>query len=280
MYTRDTLGVGVQEKRKRRRKIIILFSIFFGLYAVILGGSWIIIRSTVFRIQHTTVTGNDQTSDQDIVDALRARALVGGWGPMKALLSFRNMLAWPDKLDATGLALLPAVKSVTVEKDYGTRSLNIKVEERKPYGIWCVGTPGGDVIEPDQVPGECAWFDDGGVVFQKAVGAEGSLIFAVHDYSQHKLNLGAKVLPEEFLSGLFSIFQVLKKSDVNTQEVRLNDLALEELEVRTYNGPKLYFSLRFPADNDLVALNDLSAKPGFAKLQYLDFRVENRVYYK
>ena len=39
-------------------------------------------------------------------------------------------------------------------------------------------------------------------------------------------------------------------------------------------------SLRFPADDDLAVLQSLMSKPSFNNLQYVDFRVENRAFYK
>jgi len=89
---------------------------------------------------------------------------------------------------------------------------------------------------------------------------------------------------------MFSVFDVLKASGIAPKEIRLNDLTLQEIEVDTYaglpteasakTGPKLYFSLRFPSSNYLPVIQKFLSKPDFGKLQYLDFRVENRAYYK
>jgi len=103
---------------------------------------------------------------------------------------------------------------------------------------------------------------------------------AIHDYSQSGLGLGKKVLPDPFMENLVSIVRAVVGSGVGVKEIALNDLALQEIVVTTYDGPALYFSLRFPADNDVPVLQGLMAKPGFGKLQYVDFRVENRAYYK
>jgi hypothetical protein len=92
--------------------------------------------------------------------------------------------------------------------------------------------------------------------------------------------LNAKILPESFVSNLISILSVLRHTGLEVKTVELKDLSLEEVTVTTANGPSLYFSLRFAADNYLTVIQSLMARSGFGKLQYIDCRTENRVYYK
>ncbi len=264
-----------KEKRKRRRIYFWSFSIFLLAYLMFLGGSWIVFRSPLFRLKQFIVTGNSQVSTEDITGLLEGRALQGQWRPLKALLGLHSMLIWPDAFSQDDLAFLPSVKSITLTKNYADRTITVKVVERKPFGIWCAAENTSDTGFL-----RCLWFDDEGVLFERAVAAEGGLIMTVHDSSQKGLGLRSNILPAEFIPTMFSIFKVLGESGLNMKEIQLKDLALEEIEVTTFDGPTLYFSLRFPAVNDLVAIQNLSAKPGFGKLQYLDFRVENRVYYK
>jgi hypothetical protein len=132
----------------------------------------------------------------------------------------------------------------------------------------------------------CFWFDADGVLFDRAPVAEGNIIRVIHDYSQKNIGLGALILPQQFVPNLFSILRVLDASGIGIEEIRLDDIGLEELNVITYNGPKLLFSLRFPSDNALTVLKKMtdrtatSSLPDLKKLQYVDFRVENRAYYK
>ena len=102
------------------------------------------------------------------------------------------------------------------------------------------------------------------------------------DYSRPALPLRlATALGTRFLPNLLSIFTALQSSLAsNVQEVRLNDLSLEEVDVTTYNGPELLFSLRFPAAGVSDAVNAIERMTSLAKLQYIDFRVQNKVYYK
>jgi len=142
--------------------------------------------------------------------------------------------------------------------------------------VWCVmnataATGGGE---------QCFWFDNQGVAFENTLETQGSAILILHDYAQHKLAINQSILPNEFVGNMISILNVLKNSGLAVKEVALRDLSLQQIDVTLANGPVLHFSLRFPATNDASVLKDLVSKPGFNKLQYIDFTVENRAYYK
>ncbi len=255
------------ERRKRRRFYLAILSVVFAIYLVLLGGLWIILKSPVFLLKSISLTGNETTPSNGILDVVRGRALQGKWRGVKAVLGFGNMLTWPSGPMDNPSLFLPRVKNITIENNYASRSIVVHIEERVPYGIWCLES-------------QCWWFDDGGFIFRRAIEASGGLILTVHDHSQKNLGLGLKILPDVFIANAFSVFRVLEMSGLGLKDIALQDLSLQELEVNVRNGPALYFSLRFPADNDLAAIQNFAAKPGFDKLQYLDFRVENRVYYK
>lgn len=271
----------LQGRRRKRKVYFVLAYLFIFIYLLFLGTSWLVLKSPFFRLKKIEIIGNERVSNDEILTLLRAKIV--NREPPKALLGFNNILIWPERLAAGDLMFLPGLKSLEIEKNYRERSAVVKVVERIPYGIWCLQVQTNeDRAQTAAVATSdgCWWFDDGGVILKRAAVVSGGLITAVSDYSQNSLGLNSKILPKEFVSSLFSIFKVLQGSGLNIKEIKLNDLSLQELEILTYDGPKLYFSLRFPADKDVEVIQNFMAKPGFSKLQYLDFRVENRVYYK
>jgi len=181
------------------------------------------------------------------------------------------MLIWPGSLGPDDLRMLPPLAALTLSKDYFSHTITVTATERKPFGIWCV--------RPD-TDEQCYWFDADGTAFGRTFDTQGSLMVAVHDYSQGNVGLNEKVLPDPFVANFISIINAIKESGIDAKEIALKDIDLQEIDITTYDGPSLYFSLRFPADNDLPVLQSLMAKPDFAKLQYVDFRVENRAYYQ
>lgn len=274
-----------QEKRRRRRRYFLRFSVGGAVFAILLFAAWVLLRSPVFRLDKVVVEGNKTVSEDAITDILKSRIVRGSWS--RRWLGIRNMLAWPASLGADDLKLIPLVRSVSITKNYKNRTLTALVEEREPYGIWCFHQAqtnadstqtGADNAQTKSA--SCWWFDAEGVVFKRAFAAEGNLLKVVNDYSQPPRGLGEKILPEEFVPNLISILQMLQKSSLSVREVRLEDVNKAEVVVRTHTGPKLYLSLRFPADDALSVIKSLSEKAGFKDLEYIDFRVRDRAYYK
>lgn len=287
----------VYKKENRRRRRVIFCIIALAVYGAFLGSAWLIIRSPLFQVQSVEIKGNKTVPSESIRALINRKISAGSF--WKKTLGVQNMFAWPEYFSSDDLRIIPELKSISIEKNYRKRTASITVEERQPFGVWCLSEPqinadntpisadmnnSGISENPRSNPREsassCWWFDNEGTLFARALNVEGNLIAVVNDYSQKNLGAGSNILPSEFIPNMFSIFQVLSKSDFSVKEIRLDDINLQEVEVDTYEGLKLYFSLRFPADNALAVIQSLKNQPGLNKLQYIDFRIENRAYYK
>lgn len=226
------------------------------------------LRLPLLKVREVSIHGNSYISSARVESLLLARVLDNS--RIKRTMGFRNMLVWPEKMTAEDLKFLPEAASVDVAKDYLHGKISVWVRERAHEGIWC--------FKKDS-PSVCYWFDAQGVITRTPY-TEGSLILVVNDYSRSGVEPGEPVIEERFLANLFSIFEAVRRMGVNTQEIRLEDLAKEEIAVPIFNGPVMYFSLRFPAENAPAALAAVREKTSLSKLQKIDFRVQNRVYYE
>jgi len=311
----------VRSREEHRRARVFSILVFLAICAFLIGVAWTVIYSSLFKIKSIEISGNSSVSNDSIMTL--ATAEIFGDSLWKRILGTRNILAWPNSFSGSNLKFLPELKSFSVQKSYGQRKIKITVDEKKPFGVWCLlgaQTYADDTqtnADNEQINTEsfqresalsqrlsasdsCWWFDSSGVIFRKAISVEGNLITSLNDYSQKNIGLNSKILPDEFIPNIFSIFRAVSASGLSVKETRLNDLALQEIEVDTYNGlpadlsaialataealakagPKIYFSLRFSADNVPEVIKSLKEKTTFGSLQYVDFRVENRVYYK
>ncbi len=262
----------VRDHRKKRQLYLYSISGFLAAYFLFFGIFSFFLRVPFFRVTRVEVVGAESISSGDALAALQATALKGSL--IKSLFGFGNILAWPTGANAHALALLPAVKSLEVRKDYFTRTITLDVTERNPYGIWCFEESRGP-LSPS-----CFWFDDGGTIFRRAMGVEGGAIPVIDDASERETGLNAQVLPKALLPNFLSVLQLLDKSGIRGARVHLKDLGLEEVTVTEPVGPALLFSLKFPAANLGTFLVSFLNRPGYKNFQYVDFRVENRVYYK
>lgn len=285
-----------QQKRRKREMWFYAAAAFVSAYLVLVGFAWVFLSAPLFRVDAVTVKDNSAVSQGDVIALVESAALRSrGFLYWKAILGYGNMLVWPSSLSAADLSWNPRLASVTLSKNYWTHTITINVTERDPFGVWCFARGAAGAASPIASAGStsstaaaaapppnenCYLFDESGFIFARTLDTQGSLIYVVHDYSQTPGHISDHILPQEFISNMVSILDVLRASGISVSDITLNDLSLEEVDVATNNGPALYFSLRFPSDEDLQVLESIMTRADFNKLQYVDFRVENRAYYK
>ncbi len=255
-------------RRRRYRAAYIVTLILLSAAALLVAALLILFKTPLFQVRSVSIQGTGYIPGERVEALLQGRVTGGSW--LRNFLGYNNMLVWPAAVNAADLRYLPEARRITIAKSYAHRTITVNVEERGREGIWCF------IKEP---PPQCFWFDALGIV-NKAPSTEGSLILAVQDYSRSSTPRGEALLPPEMLANLFSVFAALKEIPVAPKEIRLNDLDLKEVQVPTYDGPTLEFSLQFPAVNTPAAFKKLAARTPISKLEYIDFRVENRIYYK
>ena len=264
-----------RRQKKTKRKYILASAVVIVAYLIAYGIFYFIVRSPAFQLKNYVIQGETAVPQTAIADLLTAALLRRGDlvsnapDSMKNLLGFKNLLVWPDALPSSTVALVPQLSGVTIAKNYVLHTVTVTVTERQPFAVWCT-----------MATGQCFWFDIHGTAFAQALDTQGGAIAVIHDYSQTSTVLGGPVLPPALMPDMVSIIQTLRASGVNVQDMALNDISLQEIDVTIANGPILKFSLRFSASEDLPVLENLTVKPGFNKLQYVDFTVENRAYYQ
>lgn len=303
-----------QKKGRRVLRVVISVIITLCILGLLIGAWWVVFRSGIFEVRSILVDGNRKISSEEVIQFVKSKRVQPFL--FSQIFGEKNMLAWPKGEIPKDEGELTVVSRLSVKKDYGDHAVIISVEERDPLGVWCKlkagivpemdsvsvsSTASSTILSPaptittpsdgsstsstfqnlfSNTETDCYWFDSRGVVYDKALAVEGSLIPDLDDYSGRDIAFGKTVVPEEFVQNLFSIFNVLYESRVGVREVALKNLELQEVEVSTYDGPTIYFSLRFPASSTIAVLSSLMKTPEFKTYQYVDFRVENRAYYR
>jgi hypothetical protein len=272
---KDTYLPEIEREHENRRLLIRFGVIGFPLFVILMLALRVAISSPLFFAKEIIIRGTSQVTESDVQTFLLSRVLAKWW--VKPF-NFHNMLIWPDTFSESDLRFLPAVKQITVTKNYSERTITVDVTERTLYGIWCYE---GDTPR-------CFWFDETGFMFKRAFASSGNLILVADDYSGGSGGIGGMVLPGRFLPAAMSVFSLLDKAGkagIGIREIRLDSLDKQEIEVdtvasnKTGGGTKIYFSLRFPVgDDEFLALKSvLNSNKTF---QYIDFTVQHRVYYK
>jgi len=294
----------VSDRKRKRKRMRAYFFTAVGLlvlYALFFVAQWLIFRSPIFRVDQVVVQGNDSVASADVV-ALAESSASPRDNFFRSALTFKNMLLWPEAIPQKELQLIPQLASADISKDFFSHTVTITVTERTPFGIWCFSAPSavgmasagaaastatattmGTMAAPPAAANAnapCFWFDNTGTIFEKAGDTQGNLVFVVYDTAQNPRGLNQKVLSDEFLPNFISIMDVLRGSGLGVRAIELDDLSLQEVDVLTTNGPTIYFSLQFPADEYLPVIQKLMLQSSFDQLKYIDCRTQNRLFYK
>lgn len=211
-----------------------------------------------FKIQSIEVAGQGKLSKQNIIRDLTYNNL-GGLAAM--ILGYDSLFIWPSGPITINNYL---ISQANVIKSWFDRKITVNLQERDKYGLLCSET------------NACFWFDRGGFVFDKALATEDEKLFVKIVSSSPKL--GAKIVKEELFPNLQKIMDFLRENFLITN-FQL-DQENYELIAKTVNGTKLLLNIRFDSENNLKALKEISKKTYFTNLEYVDLRVENRIYYK
>ncbi|MDP3052821.1 MAG: hypothetical protein Q8N22_02615 [bacterium] len=243
-------------------KFIIFFSVFILLAT---GAIYFVFHSHFLKVAAVDIVGSLRAEEikEVLIDNLLKTSKIRSWlGP-------ENLLFWPSKISNIPASLY-WLSGLSLEKNWQEKIITLNAKEREPWLLWCLTDSG-----------NCYWLDEQGIVFSSAPEAEGFLVSKVSEQGDRRqLSLGQLFYDNsQFAENTLEIIKQIKNSSLAVSRFSIENPNLEELTVET-TGPKLYFSLRFLPQNFDKVLNDLINRPNFRKLEYIDFRVENRIYYK
>jgi len=245
------------QRRNFRIKLYFGFA-FILLLAILL--IYTLLYSPIFQIREFEIAGATRLTDEDILRILQPIVLHSKWDNF---LGKSNILAWSGRdLNVSQTALAAA----GVSRDWLHQSINVSVQERERLAIWC------------DAHDFCYWIDSEGFSFEEAPKTEGSLIVTIYD-PHTELAKGRQVIEKRFVRNLVKLIAGISQLHFPIKKVTF-ERELQELHVETYAGPDILFSIRFDPELNLISLQVLQEKIGMKGIQYIDLRVENRMYYK
>ena len=224
------------------------------------GAYFTVINIPFLKIRSLEISGQEKLTKQVIINDLTGSLLNSFW---LKFVGLDNLLFWPQ---GTVVLANPLVDRASISKNWGEGKVLLNIKERERYGMWCSL--------------KCYWFDKEGIIFDRAPETEEKSILKINasDNDETPLQLGDVVLRQDLFDNLKKILEFLKESfAIQTHRWNENNLDLKSF---TAGGAQLLFNARFDPDINLKALKELSLKPFFKKLNYVDLRVENRIYYK
>lgn len=247
-----------KHKRNFRLKLYFGFLILIAILGLIF---YIIFYSPIFQIKQFNIAGKERLSDEKILGILQPLVLSSR---LENFFGLKNLLVWKSgKVDVSRTALAEA----SINKDWLRQSLNIQIKERSRLAVWCTSK------------GYCYWIDEEGLAFEEAPFTEGSLILTVQEKEKEIIIKGEPVVEKRFSGNIIKIIEGISNINIPIEKITF-DRELQEIQIQTYKGPDILFSIRFNPEFNLNSLQTLRQKIGFERIEYIDLRAENRIFYK
>lgn len=278
----------INNPRISKRKQWIL-GIILAVILVVLGLIYFA-SSPFFKIKKIEVSEISNFSSPELI--LNLKSFFANKSKIASFFGGDNILVWTGDVEDF-LRTDPSFESLEIKKNYFTKEVIVKATEREKFGIWCeqsetnevanqsLGDNSSSTIKNAEPKRErCFWFDKKGVIFKETAVIESEIFKRVNDFSSRNLKLGENILPQRLFANLIKIFGVLERVNLNAKTLCLKDLAFEEVYIESVSDPKIFFSLRNDPEFSLSAIDAFKKSNRWEKISYIDFRVENKVYYK
>ncbi len=251
--------------RAQRRRMFVVILVSLALAAAIGGAVYLVWFSNVFTVTGISVEGARLTDSDEVLRTLANKLDTRPLLPR--LFKRENILYWPHSLEMHGEELNePAIDSVTLHTDLARKIVSIVVHEREFAGVWCAD--------------RCVGFDPQGIAYFDTPDLEGSLLLNIQDASTTAPALGTRVLPGAQFDHMMRTVDAVRRAGIAITRVTVRDADLREWAIYPVRGGPLLLSFDFvPNELDKV-LKNIVEHADWNALQYVDLRVENRVYYK
>jgi cell division septal protein FtsQ len=162
----------------------------------------------------------------------------------------------------------PYLANVHTEVNWFKRTVDFVAEEKKTSFIWCREE-------------NCFVTDEEGKAFAIAPDYGGHLIIEIKDQRLGNLAVGFKVLEDsDIWNNLKKNILEIKSSGIGLIGIKILEEESREWQAVLAHGGVLKFSLDKPIEDLSSILNRLSKDVDLEKMEYADFRVPGRVYFK
>jgi hypothetical protein len=261
-----------QKKKKQRFKFYLILT--SSILIVLLVGVVYLARRPSFLISDIVVEGNHVTTTETVQELAKTQLQ----GKYFWLLPRSNAFLYPRKdIEESIKGNINRIKVVET-KLFGSQVLNIRVEERSPFALYC------EDISELYSPARCYFLDIDGFIFSVAPSFSGDVYF-VYSRKEPILDpIGKYFMPtDEFAS--ISLF----RDELSKMSVKLRAFEVgvdEERFILPNSGYVVWQSQDGPAaalTNLQALLSDQSVKsvPDFmSKVEHIDLRLKNKIFYK
>ncbi len=263
--------------KKRKKVALIALIALFIIVAACIGLGYLLFFAGLLDVRTIDIGG------AEIIPSADLKIAAENWlnGGFLGIARNKNLLfISAGELASELTARFPRIDSAEIRKEF-PHELKITVSERQSAGIWCFiasNKPFGDA------QGKCFYFDKNGVAYAEAALSSGFLILNVADYRGQAVALGSRVSSEEWTKNIITVRELLLKIGVSIAEISIPSGSFDEFDAKTAGGWKILFSNSTDIAKQIASLGilfrDKLPAASRASLQYIDLRIQDRIYYR
>jgi cell division septal protein FtsQ len=234
------------------------------------GGSVAALRASQLQIHRIAVTGL-QALDERAVRARIDGTLAGTRWLVFPRRSFP--IADTDAVEADLARDFPRIRVVSATKKFPDM-LNVSVVERVFWGVFCTGN----------AAQECAYIDPDGVAYERAPRPRGSLIISIQSDSGEDIVPGAQAIDPGLMRQIRALEQgIAAQTNITPADFELRARAPDEIRAVSADGMTMIFVRQddyAPVLKILKRVLEGEIKERRERLDYIDLRFDNKVFYK
>jgi len=272
-FFRNSKALKKTKTSYHKQDIFLYYSYFTFLFLFFGVVMYMFLFSPYVRITHVQLEGTEDIPVEDIISKTE-EYLSGKYTYIFPKRSYP--IFYKKSFHQYMLETFPKIRVLEIEKKF-PNTLKLFVTERKALMVWCSAE-------------SCFMLDEFGQLYER----EDEVSYAsslqkvrIIDQSAQNVSLGEKVMEKSLLE-LFVQFYENFPGVLNLQsqeEFSLKKGLAQEAQVYTREGWYIRFSTEIPADQSLRVLKtffekEFTTKEERKKLEYLDIRAENKVFYK
>lgn len=258
-----------KKKRKSSLKIIILGGLFFCILA---GLSYFLFLSSFFWAEISLVNQDEFASGS--IEIAQDNLNQKFW----KLIPKKSIFLIPvNQIKTDILNRFAEIEEVVIRKKLPDR-LEIELINRQKIGIWCqiewmINESESELAKIIQ----CFQIDKNGIIYKETLLISGSMILNIYSVQNQTAKIRDKVALPEILDFIMKIKDRVLL-EINNFEI----VSVEEIKATTDSGLKIYFNPAYSADSQIRALEIILEDETIDDtiLEYIDLKIQKRVYYK
>ena len=255
--------------RKLRRKRLILKAVVVAIiFTAVFAGLVAFFRIPYLQIEKIEISGNSLINSDDLIEKVKAKLE----GKYLGLFPKTNIFIIPKR---NILAELPReikrIKNIALDKKY-FGAIAVRIEERNNAALYC---------ETEN----CAYADENGFVFEKAPYFSGAVFLKLIDQRWPDKTIeeyiGSNLIEESEFKKILDFGGLTAKIGNGITEVILKKENIYEFHVK--EGWKIILNDKNEpksAHLNLITALDSNIKDKRTKLDYIDLRLGNKIYFK